>query len=123
VVWSNKRVRALQIDVITEGDQRSLGIVEVDAAGGVSEDDRLHSHARENAHRERDLFGGVAFVKMNAALHAGDRDAVDVAEYQLASVADGSGTGKVRDFRVRNSGSLGEFVGESAEAGAKHERD
>src|SRR4029077_10831566 len=60
---------------------------------------------------------------MDAALHAGDFDAVDFADDELPGVADGGGTGKVRNFRVRDTRGSGEFVGEGAEAGAEDECD
>ncbi len=60
---------------------------------------------------------------MNAALHTGDFDAVHFADDELPGVADGRGAREVRDFCVWDARGGGEFVGERAEAGAKHKSD
>src|SRR5258708_34067424 len=60
---------------------------------------------------------------MDAALHSGDFDAVNLADDELSGVADCGGAREVRDFCVRNAGGSGEFIGESAEAGTEDERD
>ena len=94
-----------------------------DAAGGVGEDDGFHAHAREDADGKRDLFGGIAFVEMDAALHSGDGNFADCADDELACVADGGGVWEMRDFRVGDFGCVVEFVGESTEARAEDQRD
>src|SRR5216684_8236825 len=60
---------------------------------------------------------------MDAALHPRDFDAINLADNELPGVADCGGAREVRDFCVRNAGGSGEFIGESAEAGAEDERD
>src|SRR6267142_4787572 len=60
---------------------------------------------------------------MDAALHSGDFDAINLADDELSGVADCGGAGEVRDFCVRNAGGSGEFIGEGPEAGAEDERD
>ena len=112
VVGTDERVGALQIDVIAKGDERALGIAEIDAAGGVGEDDGFDAHAREDADGERDLLGGVAFVEMDAALHARDGDVPDFTDDELARVADGCGLREVWDLFVGEFCWRREFVGE-----------
>src|SRR5438309_4052698 len=61
-IWSDQRIRSLQVDVVTNGDQRPLGIVEIDASSGVGDDERFDAHTGEHANRKRYLFRRVAFV-------------------------------------------------------------
>src|ERR1700688_2041047 len=60
---------------------------------------------------------------MNAALHAGDFDAIHLADDELPGVADGRGAREVRNFCVRDARGAGEFVGEGAEAGTEDKGD
>src|SRR5260370_34869204 len=60
---------------------------------------------------------------MDAAVHSGDFDAINLADNELSGVADCGGAREVRDFCVRNAGGSGEFIGEGAEAGTEDERD
>ncbi len=57
---------------------------------------------------------------MDAALHAGDRDAAYFSEDELAYVANGGGAREVRDFAVGDFCCGFEFVGEGAQAGAEY---
>ena len=47
-------------------------VVEIDAAGGIGEDDGFDAHALEDADRKSDFLRGIAFVQMHAALHSDD---------------------------------------------------
>ena len=60
---------------------------------------------------------------MNAALHSRDGDFADVAEDELAGVADGGGFREIGNFGVRDLSRAGEFVGEGAEAGTEDQGD
>ena len=62
----------MQIDVVADEDERALLIIEIDAAGGIGEDDGADAHASEDAHGEDNLLRRIAFVEMDAALHDGD---------------------------------------------------
>src|SRR5262245_6166959 len=72
VIRPAERIRTLQVNVVTESDERSFGIAQIDAACSVGKNGGFDAHAGEDPHGKSDLPGGVAFVKMNAALHAGD---------------------------------------------------
>src|SRR5580704_4282985 len=122
-VGAGEGVGALQIDVIADDDEASLGEFFLDAAGGVGEDDGFDAEAGKNANGKGDVLRRVAFVEMDAALHASDFDAVDLADDELAGVADSGGAGEVRDFCVGDPRGAGELVSEGAEAGAEDERD
>ncbi len=98
-------------------------ILQIDATGGVGEDGGANAEAAEDAHGERDLLRGVAFVEMDATLHRGDGDIFDFADHQAAGVADGGGTREAGNFFVGDARGFGQFVGEGAEAGAEDERD
>ena len=51
IVRADQRICWLQIDVIAQDDQRAFGVGEIDAAGGVGEDDGFYAHALEDADR------------------------------------------------------------------------
>src|SRR5580700_3181988 len=122
-VGPGEGICALQIDVIADDDEASLGEFFFYAAGGVGEDDGFDAEAGKNANGKGDVLRRVAFVEMDAALHASDFDAVDLADDELAGVADSGGAGEVRDFCVGDPRGAGELVSEGAEAGAEDERD
>jgi hypothetical protein len=116
VVGPHERVVSLQIDVVLDQHKRALLVFQVDAAGGVGEDDGADAHASEDADREGDFLCGIAFVEVGASLHRGHGDVSYVANDHLAGVADGSRTGECGDLRVGNSRRVGEGVGEGSEA-------
>ena len=87
VIRADQRIGTLQVDVIAQHDERALPVVEIDAAGGVREDDCPHAHPCEHAHRKHDLARAVPFVEMHAALEDGDRDAAAVAQDERSCMA------------------------------------
>jgi hypothetical protein len=119
VVWSRERIGALKIYVVFDHYELALDEFAFDAAGRIREDYGSYAHAREDAHGECDVFGRVAFVEVDAALHSGDRDVPDSADNELAGVADGRGARVVGNFGVRDFGGAFEFVGESTQARAE----
>src|SRR6266481_563693 len=74
VVWPGERIDALQIDVVADHHQSALREFAFDATRCIGENHGLHSHARENTDGKGHFFCGITFIKMDAALHAGDRD-------------------------------------------------
>jgi hypothetical protein len=60
---------------------------------------------------------------MDATLHDSDSDALDVADYKIASMADGGAARKSRNFGVRNTNGVTQFISEASETGAQDERD
>jgi len=60
---------------------------------------------------------------MYAALHGGYGNSCTLTKHQNAGVTNRSATGKFRNVGVWDTCSVGEFVGKSAKARAKHERD
>ena len=107
VIRSDQRIRALQIDVIAQDDQRPLVIIAVDPAGGVRQYHRADPHARQYAHRKNHFRKRIAFVKMHASLHDGNENfattASQFADYQSTGMANRGRTGKIRYAGVRNS--------------------
>ena len=108
-------VDAGKVDVVGDGDESALLKGGADAAGGVSDDEGFAAKETEDAGGEGDLGDGVALVKVGAALHDGDGDAADVAEDELAGVADDCGLWEVRDFRVGDRGWRLDVRGEATE--------
>ena len=68
VIGSSKRARALKIDVIFDHDQLASYEFAFDATGRVREDYSFDAHAREDADGKGDIFGGITFVQVDAAL-------------------------------------------------------
>jgi hypothetical protein len=60
---------------------------------------------------------------MNAALHGGHSDAIDIADHEISSVADGSAARKGGNFCVRDANSVPQFVGEATQARAEYQGD
>ena len=104
-------------------DERALRVAEIDASGGVGEDDGANAHASEDADGERDFLRGISFVEMDAALHGGDGDVCRLCRSPSSGVADGGRAREGGDVGVGDAGGVGERVGEAAEAGAEDEAD
>ena len=85
----NQRIVALQVDVIGNDDQSSLLVFEVNAAGGISQDDGMNIHLVKDAHGEGDFAGRIAFVEMDASLHGCYRNATSRPKHHLPRVSDG----------------------------------
>ena len=98
VVRANERIDALKIDVIADDHERALLVLQIDSAGGVGQNRGADAEPAQDAHGERDLLRGVAFVEMDAALHRGDGDIPDFADYQAAGVADRQWNAGNREF-------------------------
>jgi len=60
---------------------------------------------------------------MRAALHDSQREIVEAAEDEPASVADGRAPGEVRNFREADERGLAEFIGEAAQTRAENDAD
>src|SRR5260370_23032828 len=121
VGWSRERINPLQIDVIADDHEAALHEFPFDATRGVGEDHGLYAHARENADGKGDLFRGVTFIKMDAALHPGNGNCSHFSDDELSRMADGSGLRIMRNFRVRNFRSSSEFVGKCAKPRTKNQ--
>src|SRR4029077_9917092 len=116
IIRTSERILPLQVDVVTDQNQRALLIAEIDTSSGVGENHGTNSHAAKHAHGKGDFLRGVTLIKMHAPLHCGDHDVTSFADYHLTSVADSSRTWKCRNLGVRDAQSFAERVGESAQA-------
>ena len=76
----------------------------IDSAGSVGDDERAAAEERQHAGGEGDLGGGVALIKVHAALQHGDRRGGNMAEDEAACVADDAGGGEVRDVGIGDGG-------------------
>ena len=123
VVGSKERVGALEIDVITESNQRSFGILQINTTSGIGQDHGFDAHSCENTNRKRDFFGSVTFVEMHAALHPCDGNIPDVSDNQLSSVPDGGRLRKVRNLLVWDFRRATKFIGKGAQAGTQNQSD
>jgi len=101
-IRSDKGVRALQVDVVANGDQGALGIAEIDTSSGVGDNERFGAHPREHTNRKRDLLRRVAFVQMNTALHSRYRNTIHGSKDELSRMSDCRRSRKVRNLCVRN---------------------
>ena len=116
MIRTSERILSLQVDVVTDQNQRALLIAEIDTPSGVGENHGTNSHAAKHAHGKRHFLRGVTLIKMYAPLHRGDHDVANFADYHLTCVADSSRTWKCRNPCVRDAHSFAERVGESAQA-------
>src|SRR5260370_29122460 len=114
---------ALKIDVVTNREAESLRIVAIDAAGRVGNDYGFDAHARENANGEGDFLHGIAFVQMDAALHASHWDIADIADDETSCVPDGCRLREIWNLRVGDFVGVSEFVPEIAEARTQNQCD
>ena len=78
----------MQVDVVPNRHQAPLRIIAIDPTCGVGEDHRLDSHTGEDANGQNDFLGGITFVEMHAALHAGHRNVANIADHQTPGVPD-----------------------------------
>ena len=62
VIGADQRIRALQVDVVADQHERALRVTEIDASGGIGEDDGANAHAAEDADGERYFLRGISFV-------------------------------------------------------------
>ena len=114
IVRANQWINALQVDVITDNDQRALGVLQIDAAGGVGKNRRTNSHAAQDTHRESDFLRGVALIEMDAALHRGHSHVPDFSDHQPPGVTNSGRTREARNFFVGDARCFAEFIGEGA---------
>src|SRR5215472_9649460 len=109
--------------MVADGDQSATAVAGIDAACSVGHYNSLDSHAGEDTNRKGDLLCGIAFVKMDAALHSSDGDACQVADHEISGVTDGGAARESGNLDVGYADSMMELVGEPAEAGAEDESD
>src|SRR5215469_9298357 len=97
--------------MVADGDQSATAVAGIDAACSVGHHNSLDSHAGEDTNRKGNLLCGIAFVKMNAALHSSDRYACNVADYKISGVTDGGAAREGRNVDVGYADSIMELVG------------
>ena len=97
-------------------DQRAFAVLEVDASGGIGQNDGTDAHARENANRERHFSRRVAFVLVHATLHDRERNPFDASDDQATNVADGCAPRVMQYVFVGDGGGVAYFIGEAAKS-------
>src|SRR5882672_10011960 len=102
-----------------DNDQLALHKFALDAARRIGKDNGFHAHAGKDADGKRHVLYRVALVEMDAPLHSANRNFSNFADDEGTGVADGGGTRKIRNLRVRNFRCAGELIRECAEARAK----
>ena len=75
VVGADQRVDAQQVDVVLDDHQIALGVLRVQPAAGVGDDQQLAAQLLHHPDRERHLGGRVAFVEVEPAFHRDHRAA------------------------------------------------
>lgn len=93
--------KAHHIDVIPDDHDIAFLVGGVQAAGRVRRDEMGDSAQLHDSHGHRALPQRVALVVVEAALHAHDGHAAQVAEHHLAGVARNRRSREVRDRVVR----------------------
>ena len=123
IVGAGERVGAHKIDVVVNDHQVAHLEAGVDAAGGIGHDQRCHAQLLHHPHGENDIGQCVAFVEMEAALHADDGFSAEAARHELALVARRGGADKVRNLTVGDDVLVGNHLGNAAQAGAQNQAD
>jgi hypothetical protein len=116
IVRARQRILSLQVDVIAQHDERALPILGVDASRRVGQYQSANAHPSEHTRRKRNLGRRVAFIKMHASLHYGDRHVARLADYQLSRVSDGSRTRKRWNLRVGDADGFAQVIGKRPQA-------
>jgi hypothetical protein len=76
-----------------------------------------------DAHRQRHLLHGIAFVVVKAPLHHTSSNAGDFADHQPPGVPGDGADGKVRNLGVGNNVGVGKLGGEPAQPAAQDQPD
>src|SRR5260370_30637767 len=71
IIRTGERILSLQVDVVTDQNQRPLLIAEIDTPSGIGENHGTNSHAAKHAHGKRDFRRGVTLIKMYPPLQCG----------------------------------------------------
>ncbi len=120
---ADQRVRSREIDVVGDGDQRRRRPVQLEAAGGVGDEQRLAAEALERVDRDAHGGGVAALVIMAAALEERDPFAFDRADDEPPGVALDARHGKAGKLRIADLDGVRRFLGERAEARTEHDAE
>ena len=123
VIGSDERVLSLKIDVVANGNQRTLAVSRIDTASSIRQDSGFHAHASKDPHRERDLLCRISLIEMDAALHSSHGNSFDQADDQVPCVSYGRALREGRDFRVGDSNRVRKVIGKATETGTQHQCD
>src|SRR6266852_2353939 len=123
VIRARQRILSLQIDVIAKDDQRALSVLDVNAPGGVGENQSAYASSPKHARGKCDLGGRIAFIQMHPSLHHGNGNVAALADHKLSGMPNCRGTRECRDVSIGNASGFGEVVSKRSQAGAEDETD
>uniref|UniRef100_A0A182XS16 Uncharacterized protein n=1 Tax=Anopheles quadriannulatus TaxID=34691 RepID=A0A182XS16_ANOQN len=109
--------KAHQIDVILDQHDVADPVLGVGAAGRIRSDQVRTADQVHHTHRHCALCQRIAFIVVEAALHAHDRHAGKVPEHQPSDMASHGRDGEVRDRLVVEAVHIGQLLGQRAQAG------
>ncbi len=109
--------------MVGDRDQRRRRPVQLEAAGGVGDQQRLAAEALERVDRDAHGGGVAALVIMAAALEERDPLAFDRADDEPPGMALDARDGKARQFRIGELDRVLRFLGERPEARAEHDAE
>src|SRR5208282_4109727 len=127
VIRPRQRILPLKIDVVAQDDQRALSVLDVDAPGGVGENQSAYASATKHARRKGNLGRRIAFVQMLSSLHHGNGNVAarssQLTDHELSGMTNRRRAWKCRNVGIRNTDSFGEVIGKRPQPGAKNEPD
>src|SRR5208282_3866002 len=101
VIRPRQRILPLKIDVVAQDDQRALSVLDVDAPGGVGENQSAYASSTKHARRKGNLGRRIAFVQMHSSLHHGNGN-VAARSSQLTDHELSGMTNRRRAWKCRN---------------------
>ena len=103
------------------GDEHEIARAEafVHAAGGVGQKKNFRAEHCHQARGQEDILGGVALVKVDAALHDDDLDVAEGAEHKAPAMPGDGGDGEALDIGIVHGGDRVDLVCQCAESGAE----
>ena len=108
-----------ELDVVCNKHQIARLPVQVDAAGGVGDDQGIAAQQAEHPHRVGHLLIGVALVVVHTALHNSHLLPLQGAEHQLTLVAGGGGHLEMGDILIRHGNGVFHNIAHVAQAGTQ----
>ena len=121
VVRADQRRAAGEVQMVLDQHHVARGIVAVEAAGRVGNDEGAGAEPLQHVDGERDVARLPALVEVQPSLHHDRAAAEQVADHELALVAGRGGDRKALDLGIGDDCRVLHRRSEMAEAGAEHE--
>ena len=98
-------------------------VVEIDAAGGIGDEQVFDSDDFHDADRQGDEFHAVPFIIVDAPLHGDDGFPADFSDDEVPLVADGRRDRESGDVPVGNGDGVDDLVGQPSQSASQDDAD